>query len=114
MIAGLFEAIDNKDTDKFVSFLAPDCVFRFGNEPEVMGLNEIERCVGGFLDSIRGLSHQLIEIWDIPDGKVCHGIVSYTRNDGTVLTVPFSNIFKINSQGIIEYLIFADTSRLYT
>lgn len=113
MIPELFKAIDDKDIDKFVSFLAPDCVFRFGNGPVVTGVSDIRQYVGGFFDSIRALLHQIIDDWDVPGGKVCHGLVSYTRNDGTVLTVPFSNVFRIDSQGITEYLIFADTSELY-
>jgi len=113
MILELFKAIDDKDTSKFVSFLAPDCIFRFGNGPTVVGVSDIKQYVGGFFDSISAVSHYILDVWDVPAGKVCHGLVSYTRNDGTVLTVPFSNIFKINAKGIFEYLIFADTSQLY-
>jgi hypothetical protein len=39
--------------------------------------------------------------------------VSYRRHDGSELTVPFANILKGSEEGIREYLIFADTSRLY-
>lgn len=113
-IAELFASIDAKEIRKFTSFLAEECTFRFGNLPEVQGVDAIGQFVGGFFDSIDSLSHDLSDIWLVPDGAICHGIVSYTRHDKSVLTVPFSNILKINNDGIYDYLIFADTSQLYT
>ena len=109
----LFEAIDCKDAEKFVSFIAPSGLFRFGNMPPVEGKENIKISVNAFFESIESISHQLIDIWDVPEGKVCHGNVSYTRKNGSVLTVPFSNILKGKERNITEYLIFADTSNLY-
>lgn len=109
----LFASIDGKDIEKFVSFLAADCGFRFGNLPVVNGIDGISAFVGGFFASVASLRHDLSEIQLVPDGAVCHGTVSYTRHDGTVLSVPFANIFKTRDFKIVEYLIFADTSQLY-
>lgn len=113
MTIEIFRAIDNKDADKFVTFLSNDCIFRFGNLPEVKGIQEIRKFVAGFFDSIESLSHEVRESWHVPGGLVCHGQVIYVRKDGSNLTVPFSNVFKIGSKQITEYLIFADTSKLY-
>jgi hypothetical protein len=114
MISELFSAIDSKDATKFASFLAEGCVLRFGNLPEVRGVTEIRNFVSGFFDSIDSLSHRIEESWSVPDGLVCHGLVSYVRKNGASLTVPFVNIFGIGSAGIDRYLIFVDTSALYT
>ena len=114
MIPELFKAIDRKDTARFVSFLAPESLFRFGNAPPVKGRDNIAQYVQGFFDSVDSLSHTLIDVWDVPGGIVCHGHVAYTRLSGTVLAVPFTNVFKIGHAGIAEYLIFADTSQLYS
>ena len=113
LIDRLFNAIDNKDSKAFVSFLAPSCVFRFGNLPPVEGKHEIEKAVNAFFESIESLSHELFDVWETPDSNICHGQVSYTRKNGTVLTIPFANVLKGKDQNITEYLIFADTSKLY-
>ncbi len=113
MISELFSAIDGKDVKRFISLLSPGCTFKFGNLPVVVGAEEIQEFVAGFFDSIDSLSHEIADSWNTPDGLVCHGYVSYTRKDGSMLTVPFANIFKLDSAGISEYLIFADTSQLY-
>lgn len=112
-LADLFEAIDKKDSNAFESFLSRDCVFRFGNEPPVEGAQGTKAFVEWFFESIDSLSHDILETWDTPAGKVCHGFVSYTRLNGSTLTVPFCNIFKHDGVGITDYLIFADTSQLY-
>lgn len=114
MINELFEAIDCKDPERFSSFLSSDCIFRFANNPNVTGLKNIREYITGFFDSIDSLKHDIVDIWEIPGGITCHGFVSYTRKNGSVLTVPFANIFKTDSTGIVEYLIFANTSQLYT
>jgi len=113
LITELFTSIDEKNIEKFSSFLADDCSFRFGNIPEVQGANEISKFVAGFFDSIESLKHDISDIWIVPDGAICHGIVSYIRHDKSVLSVPFSNIFKYDNGKIHSYLIFADTSQLY-
>lgn len=113
-IANLFHAIDAQDTTAFCTFLTDDCRFRFANLPEVEGKPDIERFVAGFFGSIAGLSHTLIDVWEHPEGVVCHGRVRYTRKNGSELSVPFANLLKTRGDAIHEYLIFADTSRLYS
>ncbi len=109
----LFDAIDSRDARAFASFLTQDCRFRFGNLPQTEGRAAIEAFVAGFFSSIEALSHQIVASWEVPDGLICHGLVSYTRHDGSRLTVPFANVLKTTDAGIEEYLIFADTSALY-
>src|SRR5512135_1240727 len=113
MIKDLFAAIDRKDADKFASFLTRDCVFRFGNMPEVVGQDAVRGFVAGFFDSIASISHDIHDTWNVADGVICHGQVSYVRKDGSTLSVPFANVLKTDARLIRDYLIFADTSQLY-
>lgn len=112
-VVELLASVDEKNTEKFSSFLSDDCYFSFGNLPAVQGVDGISEFVGGFFDSIESLKHDISDIWTIPGGAVCHGMVSYVRHDKSILSIPFSNILKIDNGKINEYLIFADTSQLY-
>jgi len=112
-VVDLFTSIDEKDSEKFSSFLLEDCSFQFGNMPAVQGVDAISEFVGGFFVSIDSLKHELSDIWSVPGGVVCHGIVTYTRHDKSQLTIPFSNIFKVDDARVLDYQIFADTSQLY-
>ena len=108
----LFSSIDDRNVQTFLTFLSENCLFRFSNNPPVTGKEKVGRFVSAFFDSISSLEHKIEDAWEIGDGIVCHGIVSYTRHNKTVLSVPFSNIFKFDNGYISEYLIFVDSSDL--
>ncbi|UCH85453.1 MAG: nuclear transport factor 2 family protein [Candidatus Latescibacterota bacterium] len=112
-IARLFQSIDNRDADTFVTFLSDDVLFRFGNAESVNGKTSVGEVVRGFFDSISALQHDIRDVWEQHDAVVCHGIVTYTRHDSSTLTVPFANVFKMDGELIREYLIFVDVSQLY-
>jgi ketosteroid isomerase-like protein len=111
-LESLFAAIDAKDADTFSSFLAEDAVFRFGNTPPAVGRPAIREAVAAFFQSISALRHTVKDLWTLPDAAVMHGEVTYTRHDGSGLTVPFANVFKLDGSVVREYLIFADVSQL--
>lgn len=112
-LATLFAAIDRKDADAFAGFIAPAGRFRFGNAPVVEGRAAIRDLVAGFFGALAALSHRLEASWPVPGGLVCHGVVTYTRHDGSALSVPFCNVFGIGDDGIRDYLIFIDNSALF-
>ncbi len=113
-IEALFAVIDRKDTARFARFLAPDCFFRFGNGTPVTGREAIAEAVAGFFGAVGDLSHRLIDWWPVEAGLVCHGMVRYTRLDGSALEAPFSNVLYLSDSGLIrQYLIFTDNSALF-
>ncbi len=109
----LFEAIDAKDAEAFVSFLTDDAVFRFGNAAPACGKAAVREAVAAFFAGIAGLRHTLRESWAHPDAVVLHGEVTYTRHDRSQLTVPFANVFQMKGALVREYLVFADVSQLW-
>lgn len=112
-INDLFQAIDNRNSDLFLSYLADEVFFCFGNAEPVHGKNNVGNVIKGFFESISGIQHDITESWSLENKTVCHGFVTYTRQDGSSLTVPFATIFYMQDNKIREYLIFVDISRLY-
>ena len=112
-LESLFNAIDTKHTDDFTAFLTESCKFTFGNMPTVNGREGVREMVGGFFDSIAGISHSVQQSWKNDDAMVCHGVVTYTRHDESELQVPFANILKMDGPLIDDYRIYIDTSQLY-
>jgi limonene-1,2-epoxide hydrolase len=109
----LFRSIDAKDTRRFVAFLTEDAQFRFGNAPPAIGASAITAMLDGFFASIKGLRHEVRKTWTVPDHVLCEGTVTYTRLDGTTLSVPFVDIFAMQGRLIKDYLIYLDASQLY-
>jgi len=112
-VAPLFEAIDAMDADAFVSFLSRDAVFRFGNGPEVRGREAIREAVAGFFGTIAGLRHRLLGTWTHPGTVICRGEVTYTRKDGSDVTLPFADVFELRGDEIREYQIYMDVAPLF-
>jgi ketosteroid isomerase-like protein len=112
--ARLFAAIDARDADAFAAFLADDGEFRFGNAPPVVGRAAIRTAVAGFFAAIGGCRHRLLASWTGPSSAVCEGEVTYTRQDGSTLTVPFVNVFTLGGGQIRSYRIFVDNGPLFS
>ncbi|MFN7685773.1 MAG: nuclear transport factor 2 family protein [Oligoflexia bacterium] len=109
-----FQTIDSKDAKGFARLFDDQGEFRFGNAPSVLGPEAIEKAVAGFFGSIRGLSHRLIQTWEGEGSWVVEGEVTYTRLNGSVLTVPFCDVFRMKNGKVKAWLIFMDISTLYS
>lgn len=112
-VTNLFKAIDSKNATEFAKFLTDDGVFRYGNYPDVAGKENVEKFVAGFFESIKALSHTLNDIWEVDGARIVAGMVTYTRHNGTQLTVPFCNVLKMQGELVQQYLVHIDTSQLY-
>ena len=112
-IQGLFAAIDKFDTKVFASYLDEKARFKFANIPVITGKNSIFEFVAGFFQSIKAIRHKNLEIYELEGIRFVMGNVTYTRLDGSTLSVDFSNTFRLNGNKIKEYLIFIDNSELY-
>lgn len=113
-IDALFSAIDGKDAERFVGFLTEDACFAFGNLPAVAGRGAIRDFVAAFFAGIRALSHRVPDVWQAGDTVICRGEVTYTRHDGSTLTVPFANVMRMAGEQVRDYRIYTDASALHT
>jgi limonene-1,2-epoxide hydrolase len=109
----LFVSIDAMDTEGFLGFIAPDAEFRFGSTPPVKGHDGIRAAVKGFFSSFAALSHNLQRVVADDNGVVCEGEVTYTRHDGSNITLPFCNVFEVDDGLISLYRIYIDVAPLY-
>ena len=112
-IGGLFTAIDAQDGAAFVGYLTDDEVFRFGSAPAVQGRSAVPAAVEGFFGSYKGLSHTIHKTLRQADTLVCEGEVTYTRQDGSTITIPFVNVFEYDGDLIARYKIYIDIAPLY-
>jgi hypothetical protein len=110
----LFKTIDGSDAAGFVDFLTPDAQFRFGNAPMIQGAAEIGAAVTGFFGTIRSSQHRLVQSWGASESAGCEGEVTYTRLDGSVVTVPFANVFQLSGNKVSSYHIYIDISTLFS
>jgi len=109
----LFASIDAMDTESFLSFIHQDATFRFGSSPPVHGHAAIRAAVEVFFSSFAALKHELQRMVADDDAVVCEGEVTYTRHDGSTITLPFANVFEVDGGLISLYRIYIDIGPLY-
>jgi ketosteroid isomerase-like protein len=109
----VFAVIDAGDAAGFVELLTADAQFRFGNAPAVVGGEAILAAVTAFFAAIAASRHRLRDTWNGASTTVCEGEVTYTRHDGSTLSVPFANVFELRGEKIASYRIYIDNSPLF-
>jgi ketosteroid isomerase-like protein len=111
-IDGLIASIDGMDADRFVSFLTGDAIFRYGSNPPVEGKGAVREAVAGVFSMFRALTHTLEGVWAHPDAVFVQGTVQYTMHDGSAVSLPFVDCFKMDGEKIREFLIYIDPTPL--
>ena len=112
LVDNVLRAVDARDVTAFAGHLAPDVVFRFGNAAPVQGVEAVHAAVEQFLAGLQAIAHEVAGAWQSGDVIAAHGRVTYTRLDGSALSVPFALVWHLADGRIREYLIFADLSAL--
>ena len=112
-VGEMFGAVDMMSPDRFVSYLTEDAIFKFGNGPAVTGRANIEKAVGDFFASIKGLRHKIVNTWEVGSSIFCEIEVTYTRHDMKTVVLPCLNLFGMKNGKIKDYKIFIDISPLY-
>ncbi|NOR36985.1 MAG: nuclear transport factor 2 family protein [Woeseiaceae bacterium] len=109
----LFASIDAMDTESFLSFIDENATFRFGSSPPVTGRDGIGASVNNFFSMFAALRHDLMRVVADDNTVICEGEVTYTRHDGSKITLPFANVFEVKNELITLYRIYIDIGPLF-
>ena len=112
-LTSIGKVIDAKDAQGFANFITEDGTFRFGNNPDVVGRDNIRDYVAAFFSMIHSSEHEIVNHWKGDGTVVWQGSVKYTRLDKKQVTVPFTNIFNMHGNLIKDYLIYIDNTPLF-
>lgn len=113
-VQDVFRRVDSFDPAQFAELFAPDGVLVFGNGKPMTGPEEIAAGVGGFFETIQGLSHRITRHWHQAGTDVVELEVTYTRLDGRVVTIPVVSILRRGEDGLFDdYRVFFDLAPVY-
>jgi ketosteroid isomerase-like protein len=112
-VSEVCKAVDSKDEQQLARFLTEECTFVYANSDPVIGRDNILAQSKNFMALIADIKHQLVEVWAIDDVIVSRLNVTYTRKDGSTLTVPAATIWRMRNKQIHEYRIYIDVAQLF-
>jgi ketosteroid isomerase-like protein len=109
----IFADIDAFDPDKFVAHLTEDVVFRFGNAEPAVGKAAVKEAVAGFFSTIDGLTHHIVNVWDVGDISIAQINVEYVRKDGKHVTLPNADILTYDGDLVSNWQIYIDVAPVF-
>ncbi|KEY57633.1 nuclear transport factor 2 family protein [Serratia sp. DD3] len=109
----ILHAIDSMDPTQFAKLLTDNSKFKFGNFPEAVGKEAIAKSQTDFYSSIKGLKHEVVHSWHDKSSIVAEMNVTYTRHDGSTITLPVTDVFKIKDNKVAGTYIYMDITPLY-
>lgn len=110
----VFRLVDDQDAAAVAALFAADGSITFGNNPPLVGPEQIEAGVTGFYTSIGGLSHEVLHEWNVDEDSVIELRVTYTRLDGDQVTIPCVSIWTRGPDGLITaYRVYFDLAPVY-
>lgn len=111
---GFFRDVDTKDIRRLAPWLSEDVEMRFGNQPALHGKRAVVEALSGFFETISAMSHRLKDVVIEGQSVASEALVTYTRPDGSTLTLPVCSVVRVTSDGLLASLrIYIDISELY-
>ncbi len=93
--------------------LSEDSRFKFGNFPEAQGKTNIHQAQTDFYKTIKALKYDVLHVWKNKDSVVAEMLVTYIRHDGSEITLPVTDVFKIHNNKVTGTYIYMDVNPLY-
>jgi ketosteroid isomerase-like protein len=110
----IFAAFDAKDVPALADLVTDDVRLQIGNAPVVNGKSEFVDALSAFFLSVPGFRHTVTNVWSDLDAVIAELKVHYTRLDGTEVTLPCCNVFRLREGAVADYRVYMDITPVYT
>ena len=111
--SAMYRAIDAMAMDDFLAGLTEDAEVTFGNHPALKGKAAVQQGIGAFWQSIRGLTHDFINVVESGADSALEAKIDYVRADGSVVTIPCVTMVTREGELIRSLRIYIDIGPVY-
>jgi ketosteroid isomerase-like protein len=112
-VQAIFAAFDAKDTGALAALMTDDVRLQIGNAHVVNGKAEFVEALEVFFSSLARFRHSVTNVWSDLDAVIAELKVHYTRLDGTELTLPCCNVFRLRDGAVADYRVYMDITPVY-
>jgi len=112
----LFAALDAGDNARVLGLLTDDVRFQFGSAEAVSGHEAVAASGAVMAGTVASLSHDLHTVWTVEapgPAVICEMSVTYRRHDGSDLTLPCVNVFRLRDGRVADYRIYMDLNPVF-
>ncbi|XWK85996.1 MAG: nuclear transport factor 2 family protein [Phormidium sp.] len=109
-VIGLMEKMD---LEKVLTHFTEDAVYYYANNPPAVGKQAIREATTSLnLESVKAISFNIKSLWENVEVVICELEINYFLNDGSVLTLPCTDIFRMAGDKIREMAVYIDANPL--
>lgn len=113
-ITEFFQDADSLQIDRLSTWFADDIEVHFGNQPAIKGKEGAKQAFEGFWSSISGMGHERVDRVQNGDMAVQMATVTYTRHDGSKVSLPVASHLRLAGPHSIDRLwIYIDLAPLF-
>ncbi len=109
----LFSRGESFDTLGFSELFIEKPLYQFGNFPIAYNRSDIKVSADDFFTKIQAVYHDLKTVREDGDILIVEMDVHYWRNDGTYITLPCTDIFRMEGKLFSELRIFMDVNPVF-
>ncbi|VEP12874.1 Ethyl tert-butyl ether degradation EthD (fragment) [Hyella patelloides LEGE 07179] len=109
----LFSRGEAFDSQGFITFFTDTPVYQFGNFEVCFDRESIKKSADNFFSQIDAVYHEIKMIWELGDLVFVEMDVIYWRKDGSVVSLPCCNIFRVEGDKFSELKIFMDVNPVF-
>jgi ketosteroid isomerase-like protein len=113
VIRQMYAAYDAKEMSILAGLTTDDVTVRHGNGAFLEGKRSFIAEVNAFLGLVTGIRHEVLALWRDDHIVVAELDVHYLRLDGTEVTLPSCNVFRVQDGLISEYRIYMDNAPIF-
>ena len=113
VVRAVFAAGDRGDVAELLTLLTDDVLRVSGNADPVVGKEAVQAGSRKFLSAMKAVEHEIHEIWHAAEDKdvlIARATVHYTKYDGTIVSLPSCNVFRMRGDLVAEYRIYMDAT----
>ncbi len=104
---------ETRSVDEFANYFTEDAVYKVGNNPPIIGRDRIRESSVRFRQAIKGIVHNIKQIWEMGNTVVVELDVTYTRNDDKVVNLPCLDVIELEGDKFKAIHIYIDLSPVF-
>ena len=113
LVKRLFSRGEAFDSEGFITFFTDSPVYQFGNFDVSLDKESIKQSANNFFSQITAVYHEIKVIWEEGDLVFVEMDVSYWRKDGSMVSLPCFDIFRVEGDKFSELRIFMDVNPVF-
>jgi limonene-1,2-epoxide hydrolase len=101
------------DSEGFINLFTDHPVYQFGNFDVCFDQQSIKQSAENFFSQFSAVYHEIKQIWEVGHLVFVEMDVSYWRKDNSHISLPCTNIFRIEGDKFSEVRIFMDVNPVF-